>query len=127
MTLDWLTAADRTSPWPRARVLVAGLGASGFAAADGLLQFGARVRVRDESTSDVNVEKGTLLEILDADGQIVVETFALGAMGEFKEFSKVVTLPVGKYRLLAYSPDMSDGESGFGPRLFETTVEFTVK
>ena len=67
MTLDWLTAADRTSPWPQAKVLVAGLGTSGFAAADGLLQFGAQVRVRDESTSEVNVEKGTLLGILDAD------------------------------------------------------------
>jgi len=67
VTRDWLPAADRTSPWSQATVLVAGLGASGFAAADGLLEFGANVRVRDETESDANAEKGKLLEILDAD------------------------------------------------------------
>ena len=35
-TLDWLGAADRLSPWGEATVLVAGLGTSGFAAADAL-------------------------------------------------------------------------------------------
>lgn len=77
---------------------------------------------------EANVFEGHVaLEVLDADGQVVVSKFATGAMGEFKAFSKVVTLSVGKYRLLAFSPDVSDGESGAGPRLFETTVEFTVK
>lgn len=75
-----------------------------------------------------NVFEGHVnLEILDADGQLVVQTFATGAMGSFGPFVKDVTLPPGSYRLLAYAPDMSDGESGAGPRLYETTVEFTVK
>lgn len=63
----WLATADRLSPWPQARVLVAGLGTSGFAAADGLLDLGARVLVRDESESPANLEKATVLEMLDAE------------------------------------------------------------
>nr|WP_156612067.1 UDP-N-acetylmuramoyl-L-alanine--D-glutamate ligase [Auraticoccus cholistanensis] len=65
--MDWIAGADGRSPWPQARVLVAGLGTSGFAAADGLLEFGARVQVVDESDSGVNAERGTLLETLEAD------------------------------------------------------------
>ncbi|HSN44459.1 MAG TPA: Gmad2 immunoglobulin-like domain-containing protein, partial [Propionibacteriaceae bacterium] len=39
-----------------------------------------------------NVFEGHVsLEITNADGKVVVETYALGAMGEFKEFSRVVT------------------------------------
>ena len=41
--LDWLASADRNSPWSQAVVVVAGIGVSGFAAADGLLEFGANV------------------------------------------------------------------------------------
>ncbi len=67
MTLSWLAGADRTSDWPRVRVVVAGLGASGFAAADGLSEFGARVTVLDDLASDANAEKATLLETLDAE------------------------------------------------------------
>ncbi|CAL8971827.1 UDP-N-acetylmuramoylalanine--D-glutamate ligase [Propionicimonas sp. T2.31MG-18] len=63
----WLATADRLSPWPQARVLVAGLGTSGFAAADGLLDLGAQVLVRDESESPANLEKATVLEMLDAE------------------------------------------------------------
>ena len=37
MTLPWLADADRLSPWNEAFVVVAGLGTSGFAAADGLI------------------------------------------------------------------------------------------
>lgn len=62
----WLTTADRLSPWPQARVVVAGLGTSGFAAADGLLDLGAQVTVLDESESAQNTEKATLLEFLGA-------------------------------------------------------------
>ena len=67
---DWLPTADRNSAWPQARVVVAGLGASGFAAADGLLEFGARVTVLDDSDSEQNTEKATLLETLDAEVRI---------------------------------------------------------
>ena len=45
-------------------MVVAGIGVSGFAAADGLLQFGARVTVLDDSASSSNAEKGTLIEVL---------------------------------------------------------------
>ena len=67
---DWLAGADRRSDWPQARVVVAGLGASGFAAADGLLEFGARVTVLDDLDSAENAEKATLLETLDAEVRI---------------------------------------------------------
>ena len=63
---DWIAGADRLSPWPQATVVVAGLGTSGFAAADGLLDLGARVVVLDESDSQGNTEKATVLELLDA-------------------------------------------------------------
>ncbi|MDQ7993448.1 MAG: UDP-N-acetylmuramoyl-L-alanine--D-glutamate ligase [Propionicimonas sp.] len=63
---SWLPTADRLSPWPQARVVVAGLGTSGFAAADGLLELGARVTVLDDNASPANAEKATVLELLDA-------------------------------------------------------------
>ncbi len=63
----WIAGADRLSPWPQATVVVAGLGTSGFAAADGLLDLGAQVLVRDESESPANLEKATVLEMLDAE------------------------------------------------------------
>ena len=64
--LAWLRIADRYSPWREAAVVVAGLGTSGFAAADALLELGARVIVLDDLDSDENREKATLLEHLDA-------------------------------------------------------------
>lgn len=64
--LDWLPTADRLSPWPQANVVVAGLGTSGFAAADALLELGATVTVLDDSADDTNRDKATLLEHLDA-------------------------------------------------------------
>ena len=63
----WLAQADRLSPWPEATVVVAGLGASGFAAADGLLDLGARVIVLDDSDAPANTEKATVLQMLDAE------------------------------------------------------------
>ncbi|GAA1433986.1 UDP-N-acetylmuramoyl-L-alanine--D-glutamate ligase [Microlunatus lacustris] len=61
---EWLAAADGASPWEQAHVVVAGIGVSGFAAADGLLQFGARVTVLDDLENEVNADKGALLEVL---------------------------------------------------------------
>ena len=66
MSQDWIAAADRLSDWSRAKIVVAGLGSSGFAAADGLLELGGAVTVLDESQGDVVSDKGTLLEMLDA-------------------------------------------------------------
>ena len=63
MTKDWMTTADRLSDWPSAQVVVAGLGVSGFAAADGLISLGAKVIVLDESQA--HADKATLLEALD--------------------------------------------------------------
>ncbi|MDR3070216.1 MAG: UDP-N-acetylmuramoyl-L-alanine--D-glutamate ligase [Propionibacteriaceae bacterium] len=61
---------DRLSSWPAARVLVAGLGRSGFAAADALLHLGAQVTVVDDSDSDANRDKGNLLDILGAETRL---------------------------------------------------------
>jgi UDP-N-acetylmuramoylalanine-D-glutamate ligase len=62
--LSWMATADGASPWPQAHVVVAGIGVSGFAAADGLMEFGARVTVLDDSDSEANSDKGKLLEVL---------------------------------------------------------------
>lgn len=58
-----MAGADRLSDWPSAHVVVAGLGVSGFAAADGLMSLGARITVLDESTG--HRTKADLLEQLD--------------------------------------------------------------
>jgi UDP-N-acetylmuramoylalanine--D-glutamate ligase len=62
--LSWLPQADGASAWQDAHVVVAGVGVSGFAAADGLLQSGATVTVLDERDDGTNADKGTLLEVL---------------------------------------------------------------
>jgi UDP-N-acetylmuramoylalanine--D-glutamate ligase len=64
MSIDWLPRADGTSPWSQLHVVVAGIGVSGFAAADGLLEFGARVTVLDDRADPGNTDKATLLETL---------------------------------------------------------------
>ncbi|SDU94973.1 UDP-N-acetylmuramoylalanine--D-glutamate ligase [Microlunatus sagamiharensis] len=61
-----MRTADGASPWPDAHVVIAGVGVSGFAAADGLLQLGARVTVLDDAASEANTDKGALLEVLGA-------------------------------------------------------------
>ena len=66
MTVPWMTLADGASPWPDAHVVIAGVGVSGFAAADGLLQLGARVTVLDDAATEANTDKGALLEVLGA-------------------------------------------------------------
>ncbi len=64
--IDWLPDATRLSAWPEATVLVAGLAASGYAAADGLLELGAKVIAVDESDSPAIRERAAILEVLDA-------------------------------------------------------------
>lgn len=63
---DWISTADRTAPWQRGHVVVAGLGTSGFAAADAMLELGAKVTVLDDGRSDALRERATLLETLGA-------------------------------------------------------------
>ncbi|MFV0405730.1 MAG: UDP-N-acetylmuramoyl-L-alanine--D-glutamate ligase [Propioniciclava sp.] len=66
MTLGWLSSADRSSPWQQASVVVAGLGTSGFAAADGLMALGAGcITVLDAADSPANREAADLLGRLD--------------------------------------------------------------
>ena len=62
----WATGANGKPDWTRAHVVVAGTGVAGFAAADGLCEFGARVTVLEDNPSESNVEKGQLLEVLGA-------------------------------------------------------------
>lgn len=57
---------SRTSDWSGVRVVVAGFGVSGFAAADNLLFLGADVTALDDSTSAEKAEKAQLLEALGA-------------------------------------------------------------
>ena len=64
--VDWLPQADGASPWEQAHVVVAGLGVSGFAAADGLLEFGARVTVARRRRRRAQRRQGRLLETLGA-------------------------------------------------------------
>lgn len=64
---SWLPTADGASPWSQARVIVAGLGVAGFAAADALLEFGARVTVLDDADNEQVAERATLLRTLDAE------------------------------------------------------------
>jgi UDP-N-acetylmuramoylalanine--D-glutamate ligase len=63
----WLATADRSSPWDELVAVVAGIGVSGFAAADALLQLGATVTVVDERDGEGERERATVLEILGAD------------------------------------------------------------
>jgi UDP-N-acetylmuramoylalanine--D-glutamate ligase len=61
-----LDALGRRDSWEGVRAVVAGMGVSGFAAADNLTHLGASVTALDESAEGDRGEKGTLLEILGA-------------------------------------------------------------
>ena len=56
----------RRDSWEGVRVCVAGMGVSGFAAADNLTHLGATVVALDESDAGDRGQKATLLEILGA-------------------------------------------------------------
>jgi UDP-N-acetylmuramoylalanine--D-glutamate ligase len=62
----WLERADRLSPWVEAQVTVAGLGLSGYAAADALLELGAQVTVLDEQAGPSQTDRANLLRVLGA-------------------------------------------------------------
>ena len=62
-----LSAADRLFDWSGVHVVVAGLGTSGYAAADALLELDAKVLVLDDSDDDSHRDKGGLLEVLGAE------------------------------------------------------------
>jgi UDP-N-acetylmuramoylalanine--D-glutamate ligase len=62
----WLAGAARSSPWNELTVVVAGLGVSGFAAAEALLSLGATVLVVDERPADLVGDRARVLEVLGA-------------------------------------------------------------
>jgi UDP-N-acetylmuramoylalanine--D-glutamate ligase len=62
-----LDSLGRHDSWEGVRAVVAGMGVSGFAAADNLTHIGASVIGLDESEADPRPEQATLLEILGAD------------------------------------------------------------
>jgi UDP-N-acetylmuramoylalanine--D-glutamate ligase len=63
----------RDADWSGIRVLVVGLGVSGFAAADALAERGAVVTAVSRDATDAIVERGTILEILGVDVRIGAE------------------------------------------------------
>ena len=64
-----LDALGKHDSWEGVRAVVAGLGVSGFAAADNLLHLGAEVTVLDEAAPEegAGAERATLLELLGAE------------------------------------------------------------
>ncbi|HYJ26979.1 MAG TPA: UDP-N-acetylmuramoyl-L-alanine--D-glutamate ligase [Nocardioides sp.] len=66
MTPPSIDSLGRTSDWSGVRVVVAGFGVSGYAAADNLLFLGAQVTALDEATDEERAEKARLLETLGA-------------------------------------------------------------
>lgn len=55
---------DRDSQWSAVHVLVAGIGIAGYAAADALMQLGARVTVIDSSDGQVQRQRRDVLQLL---------------------------------------------------------------
>ncbi len=66
MTSRDFSTLGRRDSWEGVRAVVAGMGVSGFAAADNLTHLGASVTVLDESDAGDRGDKGRLLEILGA-------------------------------------------------------------
>ncbi|WP_184825313.1 UDP-N-acetylmuramoyl-L-alanine--D-glutamate ligase [Jiangella mangrovi] len=64
--VSWLADARRDSPWSALQVTVAGFGVSGYAAADTLIQLGARVTVLEDRDGPAEQERATILRILEA-------------------------------------------------------------
>ena len=60
----------RDADWAGLRVLVAGLGVSGFAAADALADRGAQVTAVSADATDAIRERAHILDILDVDVRI---------------------------------------------------------
>lgn len=61
-----LDRADRLFDWSSVQVVIAGLGMSGFAAADALLDLDASVLALDDRDDDDHRDKANLLEVLGA-------------------------------------------------------------
>ena len=66
VSAQWLATADSSSPWHQLRVLVTGIGVSGFAAADVLARRGAAVLAVDAGTGESQRERAAVLDLLGA-------------------------------------------------------------
>jgi UDP-N-acetylmuramoylalanine--D-glutamate ligase len=66
MTSRDFSSLGRRDSWEGVRAVVAGMGVSGFAAADNLTHLGASVTVLDDSDAGDRGDKGRLLEVLGA-------------------------------------------------------------
>lgn len=69
-TLSKVDDLGRKDSWEGVRALVAGFGASGYAAADNLTHLGASVTVLADNATAAQLEKAELLEILGATVQL---------------------------------------------------------
>ena len=74
-TPDFGALTHRDAPWGDLRVLVAGIGVSGFAAADALAQRGARVLVVDAATPAPGTTPYERARILEASAHHYVENW----------------------------------------------------
>ncbi len=67
-------------------------------------------------------------EVRGRGGDVVAQGNTMGgSMGTYGEFAFSATLEPGEYTVEVYQPDMSNGESTEGPRMFPDTKDFTVK
>ncbi len=85
-----LGSLGRTTSWAGARVVVIGIGVSGFAAADNLLHVGASVTVLAEQATEEQREKARLLEMLGAEVRI-----GAGATATLPEHAHLVVTSPG--------------------------------
>ena len=76
-----LDRADRLFDWSSVQVVIAGLGMSGFAAADALLDLDASVLVLDDRDDDDHRDKANLLEVLGASVRLGVGSTAQLPLG----------------------------------------------
>ena len=93
MTARTAALTHRDADWAGLRVVVAGLGISGFAAADALVERGAHVTVVDARVPEpdsAGAQRGTILEVLEA-------RLLLGP-------EHVLDLPAGEWDLVVTSP-----------------------
>ena len=89
------TLTHRGADWRGLRVVVTGLGVSGFAAADALLEHGARVRVVDAKAPEPETamaQRAQILEVLGAE-LLLGDRAELGLPGPAEEIDLVVTSP----------------------------------
>ena len=71
----------RDADWSGLSVLVVGLGVSGFAAADALLERGARVHVVSRDRTDVMAERAQILQVLGAEVAFGAEHMSCAPQG----------------------------------------------